>query len=68
MLTKQNFIDVQGQRLKGFDIVTRDGKAVAHGADGHFMIIAAKRYWHDRDLVRKCERLTGLPCEYRFKR
>lgn len=55
---------VTGEPLCGFFIVNRHGRMLAMGADGErpFLIMQHRRYQNDRDLVAKCERLSGVPC------
>ena len=64
MLVKEHFTDEESI-FAGYVVKNRLGKVIAIGAipvpsqgiDG-FVIMSAKRYWHDKDLVKAVERLT----------
>ena len=52
-----------GVPLAGFFVRNHAGKVLAMGADstkGAHLILRAKRYEHDRDLVAALERMTGI--------
>ncbi len=58
-----------GRLLAGFFIRNRQHKVLATGAlpinGSGFLVMKAKRYEHDADLVSKCERMTGLTARHR---
>jgi predicted TPR repeat methyltransferase len=67
-LTQTQWVSLQGVTLCGFEVTNSKGKLLAIGAipsaashdSKGFVVMHAKRYLHDSDLVRAIERLTGL--------
>lgn len=61
MLHLEQMINVAThQPLRGFVVRNKTGKVMAMGATGSFVIMNARRYERDRDMVAKVERLTSL--------
>lgn len=57
----EQLVDIRtGEKLAGFFIRNKNGKAIAIGALTHFVKMCAKRYEADKPLCRKVERMTGL--------
>ncbi len=53
-----------GEVMAGFFVRASDGKVLAIGATGSFLVMKAKRYEHDLPLVAKIERLAGLQARH----
>jgi len=64
-LQQRQWISLQGIPLRAFEVVNRHGKILAIGAlstpdDDGFIVMHAKRYTRDRDLIAAITELTDI--------